>query len=560
MVAKGVKIRTERDLRQVLENSPVEWPRLVASRAALRVIPLLLSADVPERLSTSGVRACFISWAAGLYMSDDIFAASFFAAASISPASLPFSRTTAESAAESAYSAALAVSRSTAESAARSAALSASRSVALSAAESAAESAHSATLAVSRYTASYAAWDAIEKDLTWLIGSGGEQPPAALTGRALWHGPAPYWVIKRLRALANTSRASAYGVWINWYQTLLSPDGTKSADFFGQELTIRIATQPDEWWDRPARAINDDIVHWLIDRDAEDRNEPAVTVPEPEPGLTGGIDPDGRIGFARAGTMPADELAATAALRQVLKGAAQDLATLLAGNNSVAIAPGLVPQYLACLSTEPLSIDMLYALGMRLGNARQRLQRQIDRKEDYPDLAPDVGEALDSVLELHGVIVVSTARGRQLLDAATQFHQTAADQAKLKSAAIRYSRAVSKSDKLFSDEVRETVPILNEEIDTGSHPARSTQLAMSTNRNLLIPVAGAALTIVAGNAFAASVPATALTGVMAGTIDAAWAFLTEHRAALWELVHVSGPALQWIEPLLRQVERRLKEL
>lgn len=53
-----------------------------------------------------------------------------------------------------------------------------------------------------------------------------------------------------------------YAHWVEWYQTLL--DGSHSSvDYFGSDLTLRIARGRDVWWDRPAREVNADIAEWM---------------------------------------------------------------------------------------------------------------------------------------------------------------------------------------------------------------------------------------------------------------------------------------------------------
>lgn len=355
----------------------------------------------------------------------------------------------------------------------------------------------------------------------------------------------------RLFAGSDLVVSEKYQPWINWYQALLAGNGP-AADYFGPDLILHIAQQSDKWWRRPAEAVNADIAAWLVEK------ESAVELPLPEPGLVGTIDADGRIGFARSGEATADELAGVAGLLRVLTGAVEDLAALLVGNNSVAIASSIVPQYLACLRADTISIDMLYALGVRLGNARAKLQKQIDSK-DYPDLAPDVAEALDSVLELHGPVLLSTAEGRRLVDASSDYLRTAADNAALKRAAMDYSQAVGKSPDLFNKETRELLPQLNEDVAFGPHPERSTQVAMSASRNLLITVATVVLFETLKDGLAASVVGIGMTGVTTQTINFAWAFLTSYLPVIRELAAVSGPYLQWIEPLLRKAEKRLRE-
>lgn len=346
---------------------------------------------------------------------------------------------------------------------------------------------------------------------------------------------------------SQAAHVGGYAPWIDWYNAILN--GT---DHFGHDLTLRIAQQPDKWWSRPVAQVNADIAAWL-----SETREHAVEVPLPEPGLVGTVDAEGRVGFARSDEATTDELAGLEGLLPVLTGAAEDLAALLVGNNSVAIAPSIVPQYLACLRAGSLSINRLYALGVRLGNARAKIEKQIDSK-DYPDLAPDVAEALDSVLELHGPVLLSTSEGRRLVDASSDYLRTAADNAALKRAAINYGQAVASSPDLFNEETRDLLPELNEDVAFGTHPERSTQVAMSANRNLLITVATVVLFETLKDGLAASVVGTGMTGITTQTINFAWSFLTSYLPVIRELAAVSGPYLQWIEPLLRKAEKRLR--
>lgn len=63
--------------------------------------------------------------------------------------------------------------------------------------------------------------------------------------------------------------------WVQWYEALSTLDGKCSPHFFfSDDLTLRIATQPNDWWKRPALEINTDIARWL----AEEQ-----TVPSPPP-------------------------------------------------------------------------------------------------------------------------------------------------------------------------------------------------------------------------------------------------------------------------------------
>lgn len=537
--------KTPEQLEEFLADKPVRWLRTLAVRSALRVLPVLFAEDSAGEHWMTWLRASFVSWAALIHPTVNLTKSAF-------PAAIATTYSHSNSVAKSEFGSAYYTAASSIGYAAEAVADNPDSSACLSAIRSSVTS--SARISGSFRTFDPAFWRQLNLDLSWLADDETRGDQAALLARLpLWHGHIPKWPMSYWRTFAQNpiTATVGYGHWIDWYQALLSGDSL-AVDYFGPDLTLRIAQQSEEWWERSAEEVNADIGAWLVEK------ENSVKVPAPEPGLAGTIDADGRIGFARSGEATADELAGVAGLLQVLTGAAEDLTTLLVGNNSVAIAPSIVPQYLACLRAEALSIDMLYALGVRLGNARAKLQKQIDSK-DYPDLTPDVAEALDSVLELHGPVLLSTAEGRRLVDASSDYLRTAADNAALKRAAMNYGQAVANSPDLFNKETRELLPQLNEDVDTGPHPERSTQVAMSASRNLLITVARVALQEVLKEGFLESTQGKALVGVTAFTIQAAWSFLMSYLPVISELAIASGPYLQWIEPLLRKAERRLRK-
>lgn len=533
----------EFELRLLLANAPVQLSRAVAVRSALRVVPVAV-AHLPEEYWLPLLRACLVSWAISRYSLDG-FTVSAQSAADAAAAALSSARRNTDHLLKSAVRTL---------SAARYASRAAAAEVATTTADFAVRTVSAAISAADVFSENLKASELGMFDAVWMAEDRDSDSIKQIWHLPLWQGEIPRWASDSWWKLSgvNVNIAKNYHHIYSWYKVLLrSPHS--GVEYFDREVAERIAAQPDTWWLRPPEQVNADIAAWL-----EESQESAVDVPAPEPGLIGTIDTDGRIGFALSGEATAEELADVSGLLEVLTGATEDLAALLVGNNSVAIAPSIVPQYLACLRADAISIDMLYALGVRLGNARAKLQKQIDSK-DYPDLAPDVAELLDSVLELHGPFLLSTAKGRRLVDASSDYLRTAADNAALKRAAMNYGQAVAYSPDLFNKEARELLPQLNEDVDTGPHPERSTQVAMSASRNLLITVARVALQEVLKEGFLGSTQGTALVGLTAFTIQAAWSFLTSYLPVISELAIASGPYLQWIEPLLRKAERRLRK-
>jgi hypothetical protein len=516
-----LKIVNSEQLNNFLVKKPVQWSHLVSVRALLRALPLALN-GIDRQRWLPNFRTYFICWAAGRIPKRDFSVnvehVSYLA---VDPSAMYAARVVTASSASDATNFAARVVDFVASALVKSA------------------PSHQ------KYDVLSIFWKSVEDDIIFLSSDKSIDLFAELALLSLWRQDVPDFIEDHWQGIAwDDALVLDYSMWINWYQALLTGDGP-SADYFGSDLTLRIAQQPDVWWDRPAAEVNADIAAWL-----KEKKESSVDVPSPEPGLSATIDSSGRVGFAHSGQASDEELASTVGLRQVLLGAAEDLAALLVGNNSVAISPSIVPRYLACLRDEHLSVDTLFALGVRLSNARAAIQRQIDSK-DFPDLAPDIAEALGSVLELHGPLILSTAEGRKLVDASSSFLRTEADNAKLKRVARDYGLAVKNSPDLFNEGTRELLPELNEDVASGPHPERSTQVAMSANRNILIPIAK----VVLQEGILDSRVGSDLVGVTALTVDASFAFLIDHMAVIRELASVSGAYLQWIEVLLYRLER-----
>lgn len=342
--------------------------------------------------------------------------------------------------------------------------------------------------------------------------------------------------------------AEGYAPWIAWYQALLTGDSA-TADYFGPDLTLRIATQPDQWWDRPAREVNADIAAWLAERDVE-----KVVIPDPEPGTTLGLAADGRIGFVPSGIPSVDEQLANEGLLEVLGEKVEELTALLAGSNAFALLLKDASKYAECLRRQPFSIDRLYARGNVLETTRAHLQKGIDAGE-LPDMALGVASGLDAVLAIHGPLIASTHQGQVLLGRSHLYEEKSVDIAAQRLAARDLSNAVARSDSLFTDEVREEWPALADGIGSGPYPARSTQVAMSGNHNLFVTLGKLVLTSAVSEAVINSIPGKLAITSLTATIDAAWGFLTSYLPIITQLVMVSGPLLAWMKPVLRLVAR-----
>lgn len=262
------------DVYALLSDKPVAWSRLIAARAALRVLPALLRpfhARAPQ-LWMLGFRACFIPWAGGKFPAHDLDQALYWAsrsaytgtrslyhwedvvdlnasAASCALASAEFAAgpstgpiDQSEPRWDSQYSSYIkgAIARIAADSVAR-------------AAKAIVDPSHREEY-----------WLAVEMDLNWLIDRGNAVLTTSFSAQPLWnYRSEPRWVLDRWQEFIRNKVAidDGYGPWIDWYNGVQT-----GADPFGPDLTLRIAQQPDGWWNRPAAEVNADIAAWLKQR------------------------------------------------------------------------------------------------------------------------------------------------------------------------------------------------------------------------------------------------------------------------------------------------------
>lgn len=520
----ALKFNSSDEIETILVAKPMRWSRTLAARSALRVLPSSLDRVTKTHWMTL-LRASFISWAAIGLPAESL--AAFAKSSAIKVKKLP--ALTGDATISAVYSAVYSVSDNH---------TSVSKSAAFCFAVSAANG--------SNFTA---AWDAFTEDLNWLDSHSDEQS-AEFWFRPLWVADAPSNVVEEWKAFVHGSNAFGYDFapWINWYQALLTCNGS-NADYFGPDLTLRIAQQPDEWWDRPAAEVNADIAAWLVQRD-----EVRIDIPEPEPGTSMGIAGDGRIGIVPTGVSSSDERSQFEGLLEVLGEKADELVESLAGSNAFADLLKVIRKYAEVVRQQSLSIDRLYARGNILENTRAHLQKDIDAG-NLPDMPLGVAAGLDSILSMHGSLIASTQVGQQLLDSSHIYEGKAADISVSRSAAREFANAVARSDRLFTDEVREEWPVMADAIGAGRYPERSTQLAMVGNKNVMIALAILVATPVVESAITASIPGALAVGSLKGTIDAAWLFMVSYLPVITNLVQVSGPSLAWMKPVLRLVSR-----
>jgi hypothetical protein len=243
----------EDELRAWLEKQPTQWSQVIAWRIAMRVTPVLgrlATVNLPEKLKRnllfSIYRCLLISSVARNCPTDDIKAAADAATDAAADA--------ADAAADAAYAA-----RTAARAAAYAAAYAAR--AAAGAAAYAAYAAGAAALAAFAAADAAAVWRAVSADGDFLQ-KGGD--PNALAVQSLWWEASPEEFAQLWSA--DKQDAPGFAPWQAWWEAATGWGGQTPHDYFGEELSKRIALQPKEWWDRGAAAVNADVVQWLNER------------------------------------------------------------------------------------------------------------------------------------------------------------------------------------------------------------------------------------------------------------------------------------------------------
>lgn len=224
---------------------------------------------------------------------------------------------------------------------------------------------------------------------------------------------------------------------------------------------------------------------------------------------------------------------------------------------------------------------MRHPYGIRLENSRARIEKEI-QSGDYPDLAVSAGEALDSVISLHGPMIASTEHGRELIEEHDTYHRSKIDTATYKPVALAMAEVIHDNDLVATPDAQEIVLEATKDIDEGARPDRSTQFGRIALSNFLI-VAAQALdgafrqghlkadiesALRDGNktlvkwAYVGGVTAVggaALAGA-AYAAPALWAFFLANKTLLHQLAMVAGGELSWLPSFLNCLERMQTKL
>ncbi|MBL1404832.1 MAG: hypothetical protein COC00_002520, partial [Rhizobiales bacterium] len=288
-----------------------------------------------------------------------------------------------------------------------------------------------------------------------------------------------------------------------------------------------------------------------------DKVENHPTIPDQEAGLSFTPNADGKIEIRESGLVSSDDFDEIIAMRGVILEALDDLKNACAGTNAYAPLVGVVQKYNDEISSDAgnLSIDKLYAYGIRLENTRERLKQEI-ASGDYPEMAVSISESLDTVVALHGPTILSTKRGNVLVERARKYNSSVRGDEAYKEKAKELAELFANNLNLIERNSSELITEINNDIGEGPNPERSTELAKTANGNLLSTSAKIAGGAVLGGAFSGSTMGVDIIASGSGLIDVAYFFLLDNQVLLREFGAVAGQEMKWLDAFLDWLEKQ----
>lgn len=279
-------------------------------------------------------------------------------------------------------------------------------------------------------------------------------------------------------------------------------------------------------------------------------NRTIINFPAPLPGPGFQVGRAGLIEFAALAPTP-DDIRETADLKEVLVETVSDLREHLRGTNAFGLLETAVERYKRTVERNDLPIDLIYANGLRLENVFDATTARV-KSGDLPDLPAGIAAETASFVRLHQTFIQSTPRGRELARRGAAYNAVPEVVNEVRRAGNELAEKISQAHGLFSEEARELVETVNQQIATGSHPERSTQLAETTNSNallILFTVAG-----LGGDALKAGLMGSAIgvqsIAAISHAVDAAALFLTANGQIILDYVAASTLDMTWARQAL----------
>jgi hypothetical protein len=181
-------------------------------------------------------------------------------------------------------------------------------------------------------------------------------------------------------------------------------------------------------------------------------------------------------------------------LRPLVLQAAKNLLSSLSINEFPELSNAVL-KYISILESddlEDISWGEIWGLGVIIRNAADAADREITARI-LPALEDPSKAALESLLTLHGPMVLATDEGQALTSQAQIFSQTRDQRELLRSAADSIAGAISRRADIATKNAADAVSDAASAMIEGTHPERGAVYGLSSVRNVMIPLAAAAV-------------------------------------------------------------------
>ena len=219
-----------------------------------------------------------------------------------------------------------------------------------------------------------------------------------------------------------------------------------------------------------------------------------------------------------------------------LRDLTNSLKTVLAGTNAHTFLYQSVEVYSEALNMEQIDIFQLYARGVRLENVKASLDSD-SKVGDIPPLPINTEQHLNSLLQLHGTVIMSHEDGKELVKSANEYRLLPEDERKLENAVSQITESVFNCSSLFGEDVKRCIKDLSKEIGKGQIPERSNQIASVISISLLLGVVNAIVD--------SSVPGMIVNAAGVELIDSVWHFLSYSASSFLDIIGFAFGNTTW---------------
>ena len=132
---------------------------------------------------------------------------------------------------------------------------------------------------------------------------------------------------------------------------------------------------------------------------------------------------------------------------------------------------------------EMIDFSLLYVEGVRLANAEEAAREEI-AKGELPSLAETERETIQTLLDLHGALILSTAAGAELIAAEERYQRRPRAEREYRAAAVDFAQSLQNHPAIITPDAAAFVLGAAQQISEGANPERSGVVGTSAVQNV----------------------------------------------------------------------------